>query len=415
MAPWNGFATAAFIALFVLPEALPAEEPASQASTAVARQLVARLEHADYAAREAAAAELAKAGPGAAGPLAAAVASGNGELAWRAAEALQQIAHRSDEQGIDQVLQAVDRAGVAGRPSLAKAMAELRARQAKLRRERAVAELQALGAIVNPSAPGQAAPTASVIALPAALDPPEPAPPPQPELDGAEGTNEPAPPPDFLPVTPPGEVPPIEGEIGDAYVGETVAIEVGGEGPVDPATAAEPTSVTSLALTAAWRGGDQGVAWLKELPELQQLNLEDAPVTDAALDHLLELPNLSLLKVRGTGITAAGLRKLHEQRPALLMTAAGDAMLGVSAQVAENKCQLVSVTPGSAAAQAGLEAGDFIVEIDDAKVVSFVDLMIAVFDRQPGDKLSVRFERAGRQRGATVELQARVTPPTLTR
>ena len=50
---------------------------------------------------------------------------------------------------------------------------------------------------------------------------------------------------------------------------------------------------------------------------------------------------------------------------------------------------VAAVTPGSGAARAGLKRGDVIVAVNGAKVSSNDDVLRAVRERQPGDKLSV--------------------------
>ncbi len=62
------------------------------------------------------------------------------------------------------------------------------------------------------------------------------------------------------------------------------------------------------------------------------------------------------------------------------------------------------VTPGSAAEQAGLRAGDVIVSIDDQVVTSPADVAAIVRSRAAGEEISVGYERLGEPGSATAQL-----------
>jgi|GEM_PF-2034355 len=61
------------------------------------------------------------------------------------------------------------------------------------------------------------------------------------------------------------------------------------------------------------RGGshdDCDLAFLQELPELRQLDLQDTTITDAGLEHLSGLSELVRLNLKGTFVSDAGLRRV---------------------------------------------------------------------------------------------------------
>jgi hypothetical protein len=60
---------------------------------------------------------------------------------------------------------------------------------------------------------------------------------------------------------------------------------------------------------------DAGLAQLKWLTELGELNPIHTAVTDAGLVHLKELGGLGLLHLRGTGISKAGVSELQKALP----------------------------------------------------------------------------------------------------
>lgn len=162
-----------------------------------------------------------------------------------------------------------------------------------------------------------------------------------------------------------------------------------------------------LLLDKNWRGGDDGLKVLSDVPEIWQISLQEAQVTDAALQHMAALPNLGSLQIRKTDITREGLRKLRAAKPTLQIQARGEAMLGVNADIGTSPLVLTSVFFDSGAHQAGMRDGDIITKLDDVAVQDFSDLTIAVYGRQPGDKVKVDFERNGEKQTVIVTLKPR--------
>jgi serine protease Do len=62
------------------------------------------------------------------------------------------------------------------------------------------------------------------------------------------------------------------------------------------------------------------------------------------------------------------------------------------------------VVPGTAAAAAGLRQGDVIVGIDGRPVASAADVVAAIVAKDPGEEVSIRYQRAGELRSATATL-----------
>ncbi|GIU85529.1 MAG: hypothetical protein KatS3mg009_0044 [Acidimicrobiia bacterium] len=73
----------------------------------------------------------------------------------------------------------------------------------------------------------------------------------------------------------------------------------------------------------------------------------------------------------------------------------------------ERGAVVATVTAGSAAADAGLEPKDVIVEIDGSPVDEALDVVSAVRSHQPGDRLEITFVRDGDRRTVTVTLGER--------
>ena len=99
-------------------------------------------------------------------------------------------------------------------------------------------------------------------------------------------------------------------------------------------------------------------------------------------------------------VTDALVRGEQPQR-AVLGVQSGDA---VSTSGAPSGAVLRSVTPGSAAAAAGLQAGDVVTRVGDIAVEDATDLTGAVRSQRPGDEVEVSYRRGGAERTATVTL-----------
>ncbi len=68
---------------------------------------------------------------------------------------------------------------------------------------------------------------------------------------------------------------------------------------------------------------------------------------------------------------------------------------------------ITSVTPGGPAAQAGLQQGDIITQVNGSSVSNITDLQAVSLSHKPGAKVDVTYERGGTERQATVTLGER--------
>lgn len=188
---------------------------------------------------------------------------------------------------------------------------------------------------------------------------------------------------------------------------EAVGVDfIGGVGIID-ADMEEVETAASLVLGMQWRGGDNGLKVLKDVPEIYSITLNGAKISDASLQYMAELPNLSSLMLRDTKVTRQGLRKLREQKPDMQIQARGEAMLGVNADIGSTPLALTSIFPNSGAYQAGIREGDIVLSVDGAPIKDFADLTIAVYECKAGDKIRVEYERGGKKKSTVVTLQKR--------
>jgi S1-C subfamily serine protease len=88
------------------------------------------------------------------------------------------------------------------------------------------------------------------------------------------------------------------------------------------------------------------------------------------------------------------------------------AYLGVSSQIAADGTPgavIVDVGPGTPAAGAGIQVGDVIVALDGTPITDPDDLSEAIGAKQPGDRVTVTYNRSGQRRTAQLNLGTRPT------
>ena len=137
-----------------------------------------------------------------------------------------------------------------------------------------------------------------------------------------------------------------------------------------------------------------------------------------AIDRLVAgleagVPHQTLLGVTGSGKTFTMANVIERvQRPALVLDgsrferATGRAQLGVTVEETAHGPRVVSVTPGSAAAEAGIEIGDLIASIDGESVQDIAHLRELVAAHAAGDNVEVGVDRDGESLTLEASLQS---------
>jgi putative serine protease PepD len=83
------------------------------------------------------------------------------------------------------------------------------------------------------------------------------------------------------------------------------------------------------------------------------------------------------------------------------------AYLGVQLDGTAQNARLASVRPDTPAAKAGLRGGDVITAIDGKSISSMTDVQSAIASKQPGDKVTLTYQRAGRSHIVDLKLATR--------
>jgi hypothetical protein len=118
-----------------------------------------------------------------------------------------------------------------------------------------------------------------------------------------------------------------------------------------------------------WRGGEEGLKYLRRVTSLRGLYYLQDQITG---------------KIVTPGVTQDGLDELRRSIPGLSIDPRGPAFLGVKTQVNVPICRVDEVAPDTPAAKAKLLAGDVIIRFDDQPISNFQDLIKNIGTKDPG-------------------------------
>ena len=80
-------------------------------------------------------------------------------------------------------------------------------------------------------------------------------------------------------------------------------------------------------------------------------------------------------------------------------------VLGAGLKDEQGECRIGSLVAGGAAQQAGLKNGDVLVEVAGQAIKTAADVRLALWDKNPGDRIKVRARRGRDIRDLDIELK----------
>jgi putative serine protease PepD len=169
----------------------------------------------------------------------------------------------------------------------------------------------------------------------------------------------------------------------------------------------EQTVIDALQTDAAINPGNSGGALVDASGRVIGINTAIATVATEMPGQQSQSGNIGV----GFAIPANTAKRIADQ---IIKTgSATHALLGVSARTAQNGgspvgigAEIVEVQGGSAAADAGLQAGDVVTAVGDRAVTSSVELTAAVRTAQPGDRVTLTVRRGTQSKTVDVTLDA---------
>lgn len=157
-------------------------------------------------------------------------------------------------------------------------------------------------------------------------------------------------------------------------------------------------------IDAHWKGGVEGLSYLKKIPRAKVLSFHSAPLGDEIVPVLLELPQVTRIELYGTKLSTEALKKLKEKLSTVVdLDVRSGALLGIR----NNPLQMV--VPGSAADKAGLKPQDLITEIDGEPVKDYRFLIDRIATHQPGDTVTLKVVRIEGKPRKPKQLDIKVT------
>ena len=355
---------------WLVPQAAWGDGPAVPTDEEIA-ELVAGLDADEFLARERAMDALIAAGEPAIEPVAEAALGSSPEVSLRGVRILEELAMSEDVALGDLAVQSLDNISTSGNSVAANAALVTLESLAQQREERAIRELERLGAVVSRS---QIQVNLQII----------------------------------------NQI--VNIEIGDNWQGEpddlrhlrwlvqTRMITLAHPDVTDEhlSYVGRMTGLQVLKINRASISGE-GFAQLEHLNNLRQLEVLYAPLGDDSIDLILDLPNVQYVRMIGNDFSREGADRLRDNLRALTIDIRRGAFLGVSCTTLEGQCNISSVEPNSAAQRAGLQAGDRVISIDEEPVPDSPTLTLIVSQYGPGEKAEIVVVRNGEEQNFEVE------------
>ena len=152
---------------------------------------------------------------------------------------------------------------------------------------------------------------------------------------------------------------------------------------------------------------DEGLVYLQNLQQLGQLEIFHCPITDASVAALAQIP-VTKLMLYGTNLSTEGVQRLAKHFPgadALDVRQGGFLGIGGNDLRRDQVGFMVNqVQRDSAAEQAGLMIGDFILKYDGKEVRSFPEIKDLIAENKVGESVEIEFMRDNEQKKVTVTL-----------
>jgi S1-C subfamily serine protease len=174
---------------------------------------------------------------------------------------------------------------------------------------------------------------------------------------------------------------------------------------IQGATGAEGVALTNLIQTdAPISPGNSGGALANASGQVIGINVAYESPLGGAVSIGFAIPSVVVTKVADEIISTG--RATHAYMGVSTLTVTSD--LQQQYDLSRSSGILVAqVTEGAPAAEAGIQQGDIIVKVGDRQMVESPDLLVAIRDRKPGDRVDVTIDRDGATLVITVTLEER--------
>ena len=150
-----------------------------------------------------------------------------------------------------------------------------------------------------------------------------------------------------------------------------------------------------------------GLAELEKLPQISSLKLTSMSINQEFLESVGRMKQLKQLELRGCEFDVDAFKRLESTRR-IRVDFQPKAFLGVGpvggGRPGAQGCQIAYIAPGSSAAREGIQVGDVIRSIDGDSVKTFHEVRLKIAQYDPGEKMSMKIQRADKMIELDVEL-----------
>jgi hypothetical protein len=153
------------------------------------------------------------------------------------------------------------------------------------------------------------------------------------------------------------------------------------------ATTVGPVLVVRLG--EKWHGTPNDLRRVSQMRQQRNFRLEGTAIGDELVKMFAEKEKLAYLQLINTKVTPDAVDLVKTKHPDATVHVRNQALLGVSAENHPAGVLVTFVQRPSAAANAGIEAGDVIATIDGHKLPDFDRLTARIAQHQPGDKVDI--------------------------
>jgi hypothetical protein len=153
-----------------------------------------------------------------------------------------------------------------------------------------------------------------------------------------------------------------------------------------------------------WRGTPEDLKCVAQLRRQFYFRLEGKAVDDSVAKLFEEKEKLAFIQFLDTKVTPAAVDSLKARHVDAIIYVRGQALLGVQAENHQSGVLVTRVEPGTAAAAAGIVAGDVITSMDGHTLPDFDRLTARIAQHQPGTTVPLEIIRSGERKKLAVTL-----------
>jgi len=159
-----------------------------------------------------------------------------------------------------------------------------------------------------------------------------------------------------------------------------------------------------IRLGEKWRGTIDDLRCIAQLRQQQHFRLQGKPIDNEVAKLFEGKEKLAFVQFLDTKVTPAAVDGIKAHHRDAIVYVRGQALLGVQAENHPGGVKVSRVEPGTAAAAAGIVAGDVIASMDGHTLPDFDRLTARIAQHEPGEAVEVEIVRDDERKKLSVTL-----------